>query len=97
MGSVNNTFGCPGVEEHTQFFKSVDDARKFRRQVLQCFERAALPETTPEVPHLRFRSHVEELQAGSSPAAEAWAAAGGLQGPVQALAGAVLSAGLGPV
>lgn len=51
VGSINNTFGCPGVEEHTQFFKSVDDARKFRRQVLQCFERAALPETTPEVTH----------------------------------------------
>ena len=52
VGSVNNTFGCPGVEEHTQFFKSVDDARKFRRRVLQCFERAALPETTPEVHRL---------------------------------------------
>ena len=49
VGSINNTFGCPGVEEHTQFFKSVEDARKFRRKVLQCFERAALPQTSSEV------------------------------------------------
>ncbi len=49
VGSVNNTFGCPGVEEHTFFFKSITDANKLRRQVSECFERASLPEMDPKV------------------------------------------------
>lgn len=44
VGSINNTFGCPGVEENTFFFKSITDANKLRRQVSECFERASLPE-----------------------------------------------------
>ena len=38
-----------GVEQHIAFFKSVEDARELRRKVLQCFERAALPETSDVV------------------------------------------------
>ena len=27
VGSVNNTFGIQGVEQHTSFFKTVEDAK----------------------------------------------------------------------
>jgi NADH:ubiquinone reductase (non-electrogenic) len=46
---VNNTFGIQGVKEHTMFFKTVEDAARLRLRVSECFERAALPATTPEV------------------------------------------------
>lgn len=49
VGSINNTFGIQGVQENTFFFKSITDANKLRRQVSECFERAALPNTSPEV------------------------------------------------
>ena len=49
VGSVNNTFGIKGVQEHTFFFKSITDANKLRRQVSECFERAALPNTSDQV------------------------------------------------
>lgn len=48
VGSVNNTFGIKGVQEHTFFFKSITDANKLRRQVSECFERAALPNTSDQ-------------------------------------------------
>lgn len=38
-----------GVEQYTSFFKSAEDAALLRRQVSQCFERASLPQTPPEV------------------------------------------------
>jgi NADH dehydrogenase FAD-containing subunit len=47
-GCVNNTFGIQGVQEHTSFFKSVEDASRLRLRVSECFERAALPQTTAE-------------------------------------------------
>lgn len=46
---INNTFGISGVQEHANFFKNVEDASKLRLRVSECFERAALPQTTPEV------------------------------------------------
>ena len=49
VGSINNTFGIKGVQEHTFFFKSITDASKLRRQVSECFERAALPNTSDKV------------------------------------------------
>ena len=49
VGSINNTFGIKGVQEHTFFFKSITDANKLRRQVSECFERAALPNTSDKV------------------------------------------------
>ena len=48
VGCINNTFGIQGVAEHTMFFKSVEDAAKLRLRVSECFERAALPQTTSE-------------------------------------------------
>ncbi len=56
VGCINNTFGIKGVQEHTFFFKSITDANKLRRQVSECFERAALPNTSQEV---RPPSHAE--------------------------------------
>lgn len=53
VGSINNTFGIKGVQEHTFFFKSITDANKLRRQVSECFERAALPNTSQEVSPLQ--------------------------------------------
>lgn len=49
VGSVNNTFGVKGVEDHCFFFKSIEDASRLRRQVSECFERAALPYTPASV------------------------------------------------
>lgn len=49
MGSINNTFGIKGVGEHTIFFKSIEDANRLRRQVSECFERAALPHSSVKV------------------------------------------------
>jgi NADH:ubiquinone reductase (non-electrogenic) len=34
VGSVNNTFGIRGVEEHCFFLKSVEDARRMRLQTM---------------------------------------------------------------
>lgn len=48
VGCVNNTFGIQGVQEHTLFFKSVEDASKLRLRVSECFERSALPQTTAD-------------------------------------------------
>jgi NADH:ubiquinone reductase (non-electrogenic) len=48
VGSVNNTFGIQGVDEHCVYFKTIDDALRLRRRVSECFERAALPATPPE-------------------------------------------------
>ena len=31
------------------FFKTVEDAARLRLRISECFERAALPQTTPEV------------------------------------------------
>lgn len=47
VGSVNNTFGIPGVAQYCNFFKSIEDANSLRRRVSECFERASLP-ATPE-------------------------------------------------
>lgn len=49
IGSVNNTFGVKGVEDNCFFFKSITDASRLRRQMSECFERAALPYTPASV------------------------------------------------
>eukprot|EP00698_Gefionella_okellyi_P008387 TRINITY_DN2080_c0_g1_i2.p1 TRINITY_DN2080_c0_g1~~TRINITY_DN2080_c0_g1_i2.p1 ORF type:complete len:440 (-),score=83.05 TRINITY_DN2080_c0_g1_i2:23-1342(-) len=43
VGSVNNTFGTPGVYENCHFLKEASDADRIRKGVLECFEAAALP------------------------------------------------------
>ncbi|KAI5790581.1 pyridine nucleotide-disulfide oxidoreductase-domain-containing protein [Peziza echinospora] len=48
VGCYAQTFGVKGVKEHAWFLKDVADARGIRRRVLECFEIASLPTTTPE-------------------------------------------------
>jgi NADH dehydrogenase len=47
VGCYSQTFGIPGVRQHALFLKDIGDARKIRRRIMTCFERAALP-TTPK-------------------------------------------------
>ncbi len=43
VGAVPGTFGIPGVAEHAMFLKEIQDARRIRRRVLDCLERASAP------------------------------------------------------
>ncbi|KAL3821531.1 hypothetical protein ACJIZ3_007436 [Penstemon smallii] len=48
MGAQVNTFDTPGVSKHCHFLKEVEDAQRIRRTVIDCFEKAVLPELTEE-------------------------------------------------
>lgn len=48
VGAQTNTFGIPGVREHCCFLKQVEDARRIRTAIVNCFERANLPYLTDE-------------------------------------------------
>lgn len=48
MGARSNTFNTPGVVENCHFLKEVEDAQRIRRSVIDCFERASLPNLTDE-------------------------------------------------
>ncbi|XP_051126183.1 external alternative NAD(P)H-ubiquinone oxidoreductase B2, mitochondrial-like [Andrographis paniculata] len=48
IGARPNTFNIPGVEENCHFLKEVEDAKNIRRSIVDCFERAALPNLTEE-------------------------------------------------
>ncbi len=48
IGAQTNTFGIPGVREHCNFLKQVEDARKIRTAIVNCFERAHLPGLSEE-------------------------------------------------
>ena len=43
VGAQTNTFGIPGVREYCSYLKSVEDARKIRTALVNCFERANIP------------------------------------------------------
>ena len=43
VGAQTNTFGIPGVRECCRFLKNVEDARHIRTSIINCFERANLP------------------------------------------------------
>lgn len=45
-GAVSNTFGIPGVQENALFLKEIEDARKIRHRILDCFEHAKKPGLT---------------------------------------------------
>ncbi|XP_071731420.1 external alternative NAD(P)H-ubiquinone oxidoreductase B1, mitochondrial-like [Rutidosis leptorrhynchoides] len=47
-GAGVNTFNTPGVMEYCHFLKEVEDAQKIRTSVIDCFEKAILPELTDE-------------------------------------------------
>lgn len=46
VGAQTNTFGIPGVREYCCFLKQVEDARRIRTAIVNCFERANLPQLT---------------------------------------------------
>ncbi|KAL7556189.1 hypothetical protein ACA910_015307 [Epithemia clementina (nom. ined.)] len=48
VGAQTNTFGIPGVREHCNFLKQVEDARRIRNALVNCFERANLPNLSEE-------------------------------------------------
>ena len=48
IGAQTNTFGIPGVRENCNFLKQVDDARRIRTAIVNCFERASLPDLSEE-------------------------------------------------
>lgn len=48
VGAQTNTFGIPGVREYCCFLKQVEDARRIRTAIVNCFERANLPGLTEE-------------------------------------------------
>jgi NADH:ubiquinone reductase (non-electrogenic) len=48
IGSENNTFNTPGVQEHAHFLKEVLDARRIRSAISDAFESAMIPSQTIE-------------------------------------------------
>jgi len=48
VGCKANTYNIPGVEEYAYFLKELHDARKIRGRIIELFERASLPNRTPE-------------------------------------------------
>eukprot|EP00258_Populus_trichocarpa_P039793 XP_024455812.1 external alternative NAD(P)H-ubiquinone oxidoreductase B2, mitochondrial isoform X2 [Populus trichocarpa] len=48
MGARPNTFNTPGVVEHCNFLKEVEDAQRIRRSVIDSFEKASLPTLSDE-------------------------------------------------
>eukprot|EP00403_Amphidinium_massartii_P014138 CAMPEP_0178419194 /NCGR_PEP_ID=MMETSP0689_2-20121128/25483_1 /TAXON_ID=160604 /ORGANISM="Amphidinium massartii, Strain CS-259" /LENGTH=569 /DNA_ID=CAMNT_0020040621 /DNA_START=77 /DNA_END=1783 /DNA_ORIENTATION=+ len=48
IGTKTSSMGVPGVEEHCFFLKQIQDARRIRRRVTECFELADLPGTSEE-------------------------------------------------
>lgn len=49
-GAVSNTFNTPGVTTHGYFLKDIEDARRIRRNILDCFDKAL--EDAPNLDHL---------------------------------------------
>lgn len=43
VGSTNNTFGTPGVEEHCYFLKEISDARRVRDTIIDLVESSCIP------------------------------------------------------
>ncbi|CAB4409646.1 unnamed protein product [Rhizophagus irregularis] len=47
VGSLSITYGIEGIE-HCHFLKSINDARRIRKKIMDNFEKASLPTTSPE-------------------------------------------------
>ncbi|KAG8936679.1 NADH:ubiquinone oxidoreductase [Tulasnella sp. 418] len=48
IGAETQTFGIPGVKEHSCFLKEIPDAEKLRERVMDCIESAAFPDQSQE-------------------------------------------------
>jgi len=47
VGSLSITYGIEGIE-HCHFLKTINDARKLRKKIMDNFEKASLPTTSPK-------------------------------------------------
>ncbi len=48
VGETTNTYNIEGVIEFAYFLKEIADARKIRTRVIECFEKASLPDISAE-------------------------------------------------
>lgn len=48
VGELTNTFGIEGIKDYALFLREVNEARKIRIKVIDCFENASLPGLTDE-------------------------------------------------
>ncbi|KAH9991979.1 FAD/NAD-P-binding domain-containing protein [Russula compacta] len=48
VGTETQTFGIPGVKEHSCFMKEIQDAEKFKRRFMYCVESAGFPGQSEE-------------------------------------------------
>ncbi|XP_010904945.1 external alternative NAD(P)H-ubiquinone oxidoreductase B3, mitochondrial [Elaeis guineensis] len=71
IGARPNTFNTPGVVEHCHFLKEVEDAEKIRRSVMNCFEKASLPNLSEE----EKRKNLHFIIVGGGPTGVEFAAA----------------------
>lgn len=70
VGAKVNTFGIAGVAEHAIFLKTIDDARRIRRRVIECFERAS----QPNVDEVQRRQLLRFISVGGGPTGVEFAA-----------------------
>jgi NADH dehydrogenase FAD-containing subunit len=70
LGARVNTFGIEGVTENALFLKTVEDAQRIRRRVMECFERASRPETPIE----KIRQLLNFVVMGGGPTGSEFAA-----------------------
>lgn len=49
-GSVTATYNTPGISQHALFLKDIDNAKRIRRRILDCFDRAEA-ENNPDLVH----------------------------------------------
>lgn len=62
-GCEPNMFNTPGVEQHAQFIKTVDDARQLRRRLFEQLEKASMPGLTEQ----RQRDKLRIIIVGGGP------------------------------
>ncbi len=48
VGAVVNTYGIPGVAEHALLLKDLAEARAIRQRIIDCLERASMPDLAEE-------------------------------------------------
>jgi NADH:ubiquinone reductase (non-electrogenic) len=70
VGSKVNTFGIAGVVENSLFLKTIDDARRIRRRVIECFEQASQPNVSED----KCRQLLHFISVGGGPTGVEFAA-----------------------
>ncbi|MCL7035899.1 hypothetical protein MKW94_029805 [Papaver nudicaule] len=70
VGARANTFNTPGVEKNCHFLKEVEDAQKIRRSVIDCFEKASLPNLSED----EKKKHLHFVVVGGGPTGVEFAA-----------------------